>query len=338
MYDIAEGFGRNAAPRRAAVSFGVLLVLVLVYFFWFGPVDRRAKHEQFVVGVSATPADAIAKLNAGGFVRSSWAFNLALSLHGGASKIRSGGYDISKAMSAWEIAENLTRGPHTEWVVIPEGLRKEEIAEILTARLGWTDAQKEAWIAKDTAPDPAHTEGVYFPETYLIPKDESPENTAKRLRAEFETQFAPYAPEALKQNIKWDTLLKMASLLEREAAGKEDMPIVSAILWNRLASGMKLQVDATIQYARGKTEKGWWAPIGLTDRQIDSPYNTYLHAGLPPHPIANPGLEAIKAALAPAKTNCLYYIHDTSGMIHCTATYEEHQKNIEKYLRGSRKK
>ncbi len=95
---------------------------------------------------------------------------------------------------------------------------------------------------------------------------------------------------------------------------------------------MKLQVDSTIQYARGNTGKGWWAPITVADEKIDSPYNTYLYTGLPPHPIDNPGLDAINAVLNPAKTNCMYYLHDTSGNIHCSATYQGHLQNIQTYL------
>ena len=95
---------------------------------------------------------------------------------------------------------------------------------------------------------------------------------------------------------------------------------------------MKLEVDATLEYARGKTDKGWWSPIKIADKNIDSPYNTYRNTGLPPHPISNPGIEAIKAALFPEKTDCFFYLH-AQGQIHCAKTYEEHQKNIEKYLK-----
>ncbi len=325
---------REKFPRRIAVfAGGILILCAALYFLAFGARDRSAKPELFVVGLTAAPADAIARIKTQGFIRASWAFNLALSFSGGASKIRPGGYDLSRAMNAWEIARVLARGPRSEWVVIPEGLRKEQIADILAERLGWTDAEKESWITKDTVPDSAHAEGVYFPETYLIPKDDPPAAAAKRLRAQFEEKFAPYAPEALTQDIKWDTLLKMASIIQREAAGKDDMPLVSGILWNRLLVGMPLQADATLQYARGKTEKGWWAPVKSGDKKINSPYNTYLRAGLPPHPISNPGIEAITAALRPAKTKCLYYLHDHLETIHCAATYAEHERNIKQYLR-----
>jgi UPF0755 protein len=219
-----------------------------------------------------------------------------------------------------------------KWVVIPEGLRKEEIAELLAKTLDWPEADKNNWIKIYTAPDPDHTEGVYFPDTYLIPVSEAPTDVAKRLEARFEEKFNPLAKEAAKENIKWTTLLKLASIVQREAKGKEDMPMVAGILWNRLLKNMKLEVDATLQYARGDKGDGWWAPITVAEKQIDSPYNTYKNTGLPPHPISNPGLEALTAALRPASTTCLYYLHGKDGQIHCSDTFEGHKKNIEQFL------
>jgi UPF0755 protein len=133
--------------------------------------------------------------------------------------------------------------------------------------------------------------------------------------------------------VKWTTAIKIASLVQREAAGESDMPLIAGIIWNRLLQGMPLAIDATIQYAKGGTDDDYWTPLVKGDTKMDSLYNTYLHKGLPPTPIANPGLPAILAVLNPAKTDCLYYLHDSSGTIHCAATYAEHQKNIEKYLK-----
>lgn len=223
------------------------------------------------------------------------------------------------------------RAPSEVWVVIPPGLRKEEIAAILTDKLKWTSAQENDFLAAtDASPD--YFEGVYFPDSYLIPRNETPAGVEKRLVAHFEEEFAPDAKIAAAQNIKWTTVLKIASLIQREAAGTSDMPLISGIIWNRLDQNMKLQIDATVQYARGNTGAGWWAPITHADESIDSPYNTYLYAGLPPHPIANPGLDAINAVLNPATTTCLYYIHDSSRNIHCATTDAEQAANIKEYL------
>jgi UPF0755 protein len=182
--------------------------------------------------------------------------------------------------------------------------------------------------------NPDYFEGVYFPDTYLIPVAETPLQVAQRLQAQFQTEFAPYAAEALKDNIKWTTALTLASIIQREAATPADMALVSGILWNRLLASppMKLQVDSTVQYAIGNAQNGWWPTITPADEAIDSPYNTYLNSGLPPHPISDPGLDAINAALNPASTSCLYYISDASGTIICTTTYAGQQANIQEYL------
>jgi UPF0755 protein len=94
---------------------------------------------------------------------------------------------------------------------------------------------------------------------------------------------------------------------------------------------MKLQIDATVQYAKGNEEDGWWEQVNKGDTKIKSPYNTYLYTGLPPSAIDSPGLDALEAAYNPQKTNCLFYLHDKRGQIHCSKTYEEHKKNIEIY-------
>lgn len=329
------------------IIIGIILSVVIIfygiisYFIFFQKVDKDAKPEQFTLtgNASQSDSDEIAQLLKNkGYIKNITAFKVAfLGFSGLYSRcvdcISPGAYKISKSMSTYEIAKVLKNEAYMKWVTIPEGLRKEEIAEILAKSLNWTDAEKKDWINKYTNTNSDYFEGVYFPDTYLIPSTESPEDVAKRLRAKFEEKFAPYAKEAVAQNIKWTTVIKLASIIQREAAGKSDMPIVSGVLWNRLFKDMRLEVDSTLQYARGDKGKGFWAPITVADKQTDSPYNTYKNTGLPPHPISNPGIEAIKAVLYPASTTCMYFLHDTKGEIHCSDTYDGHLQNINKYLK-----
>jgi UPF0755 protein len=320
-------------PMAYFISAGAALLLVLFLAVNIFFVRHTSAAGQFNVPLSAGKADAIAKLKSEGVISAAWPVRLALFIKR-AKAIEPGGYQIPSApQTAWELAGVLSARPHLRWAVIPEGLRKEEIAAILEKNLDWTADQKAEFISKDTSPDYDHTEGVYFPETYLIPAGENPSDTAKRLRSKFEEEFAPYAAEALKQNIRWPTLLKVASLVQREAAGPADMPVIAGILWNRLLAKTALDIDATLQYIKGGESAGWWPKVSPADKSLDSLYNTYRRLGLPPHPIDNPGLQAIKAALYPEKTDCLYYLHDKSGVIHCSKTYAEHQANIEKYLK-----
>ena len=130
-----------------------------------------------------------------------------------------------------------------------------------------------------------------------------------------------------------DQALTIASLIEREAGGLSDMRSISGIIWNRLFIGMNLQVDATLQYAKANapTAKSWWPGVVPADRFRKSPYNTYLHKGLPPTPIANPSVASIVAALNPKNTSCLFYFHDAAKRFHCTDTYPEHVALLKKY-------
>jgi UPF0755 protein len=249
------------------------------------------------------------------------------------AEVAPGGYKISKEMDASQIAKILSAKPYMEWVVVPEGLRKEETADTLTYALGWDAVKKAQWISAYAQDLPEYTEGVYFPETYLIPVDENPVLVAKRFIDKFNEKFEPYLTQFNAQNIKWTTGLTLASIVQREAANAADMPLIARILWNRLEQEMPLNVDATLQYVRGDEGNGWWAPIAVADKKIKSPYNTYLNKGLPPYPICNPGLAAIKAVLSPVESGCLYYLHDSGHITHCAITYEEHLANIETYLK-----
>lgn len=315
-----------------SVSGIILLTLIAVGIFaynsLFGAPQSGAEAERFIVPLGAV--DTFQKLHDEGFIKSGWGFQYAFKQN----EIQPGGYKISKSMNAWEMAKALTQEPYMKWVIIPEGLRKEQIADLLAKELGWTDQLKADWINKYTAMKYDETEGVYFPDTYLLPKDEIGLQIADRLRAKFNEKFQPYADKFVKENVKWTTAIKVASLVQREAANKADMPLIAGIVWNRLLNDppMKLEIDATVQYALGESGN-WWPKIKLADYKTDSPYNTYTNKGLPPHPICNPGLDAINAVLNPTKTDCLYYLHDLNGQTHCAKTYEEHKLNIEKYLK-----
>lgn len=217
--------------------------------------------------------------------------------------------------------------PYMRIVRVQEGLRKEEIAKVMADKLDWTDKEKEAFLNN------VNVEGHYFPKTYLIYKDADPAAVTDTMVSEFSKQVSKIKKPISKQLINEDTALKIASMIQREAGGKSDMNLISGIIWNRIFKGMKLQIDATLQYAKGSEEEGWWGQVVSADKKIDSSYNTYIYTGLPPGAIANPGLAAISAAYNPKKTDCLFYLHDEKRQIHCAKTYEEHKKNIEIYLK-----
>ena len=189
------------------------------------------------------------------------AFKMVLYLKGKHNGIAPGGYNVSKNMSAWQIAGKLTASPDMKWVVIPEGWRKEQIGELMAKTFSWNDDELNKWDLVYTKMRIDYIEGTYFPDTYLIPVNESGLDMANRMTRHFDEKFAPYISQFAQQNIKWTTGLKLASIIQREAGGKDDMSLIAGILWNRLNQDMNLEIDATVQYARGKTDAGWWSTV-----------------------------------------------------------------------------
>ncbi|MEK7169473.1 MAG: endolytic transglycosylase MltG [Patescibacteria group bacterium] len=310
-----------------------IVVIGGLYYLFFSAPGGNSEPERFVVPLNATRSQTIKSLSDQRFIKTSLGVNIALLTRGKFGTIAPGGYKISKNQNAFQTAGILTKEPYMKWAVIPEGERKEQIANQLSKILGWNNETKNEFLNGYMKIGQDYKEGVYFPDTYLLPKDETGEEIALRFIAHFQNKFGPLYPQFTKDNVRWPTAIKIASLIEREAGKNEEMPLVAGIIWNRLLQGMPLAIDATIQYAKGNAENGWWTPLVKGDTKLDSLYNTYFYKGLPPTPISNPGLPAIEAVLKPEKTSCLYYLHDNDGIIHCSKTYAEHQANIEKYLK-----
>ncbi|KKP69215.1 MAG: hypothetical protein UR66_C0001G0097 [Candidatus Moranbacteria bacterium GW2011_GWE1_35_17] len=324
--------------NKIIIAIGIFIIFIaaslgVAWYLFFSAPQRDVTEDVFIVNKRQTKEQTLDKLKSQGFIRNKKVFKFILDVKSKDKEVEAGGYRISKNMNVWKVARKIYSATDMKWVTIPEGYRKEQIGEILAETLGWNNEELEKWNTVYTKMNADYLEGTYFPDTYLIPVNESGLDIAKRMTRRFDEQFAPYIGQFANQNILWTTGLKLASIIQREAGGKSDMPLIAGIMWNRLNQGMNLEIDATIQYARGKAENGWWAPIKSEDIiNIDSPYNTYKYKGLPPHPIANPGLDAIQAVLHPEETECLFYLHDGNRQIHCAKTYEEHKLNIEKYL------
>jgi UPF0755 protein len=224
-----------------------------------------------------------------------------------------------------EITQKLTHGGVCDVTAkIIEGQRAAEIAEILKKSVPTYDF---SWIAILVV-----NEGYLFPDTYRIPIDANIEGIITQMRDNFDSKYAEINTNNSK--LTKSQIVTLASLIEREAITNEERPIIAGILMNRLNAGIPLQVDATIQYVKGKnlsTDK-WWEPVTLAEyKSVVSDYNTYLHTGLPPGPISNPGFESLRAAASPADTDYLYYIHDKTGQIRYAKTLQQHNANIQRY-------
>lgn len=311
----------------------LVVIAILNFADPFSATEALTDKEFYIVRDDSAEREIALDLKDLGIIKSTWAFRLALD-----KSVKPGGYYLSGDMNILEITRTLENQPELIRLTIPEGWRKEQTAELLAEELNWSLEEKQRWLTEDTEAAPEEREGVYFPDTYLIPRDEPPSRTSRRLRNRFNEILQPYMGSALQKNIQWTTLVTLASIIEREASGEGDRSLISGILWNRLERGMKLDTDCTVQYIRDtlQNDNRWWEPLDPRDKQIDSLFNTYKYKGLPPSPINSPGRAALEAALNPAVTDFLYYLHDDRGVIHCARTYEEHLDNIQRHLRNDR--
>ena len=268
-------------------------------------------------------ADRLFKQN---LIRSPLAFFLLVRLGNFDNKIQAGDFQLKPSMDLFTLTNTLTHGITDTWITIPEGWRNEEIALKLS---------KELNIPEKEFLKEAH-EGYMFPDTYLVPKEATSQAVANIFFDNFHKKVSPEVKEKIKQKgFTLDEVLSIASLVEREAKFPKDRPLVASVILNRLKEGMKLDIDATIQYALGyqPNDKSWWKKeLTIEDLEINSSHNTYKNAGLPPSPIANPGLLAIIAVIDAPKTEYFYYISDKQGKNHFAKTIEEHNINISKYL------
>jgi UPF0755 protein len=318
--------------KKLRIFFFLLSLVVLAFSMFFQegslPVDRKNQGIEIFSVRKGEGLNAIVKnLSKQNLIRNKIVFYLIVKRLGIEKNMQAGDFRLSKSMSAEEIAQSLTHGTSDVWVTIIEGLRKEEIAQILTENF---KIPSVPFIEQAR-------EGYLFPDTYLIPKDATIEKILSIFTMNFEKKYS----SELRNKIKALELteregLILASLVEKEAKFPEDKRKVAGILYKRFKTDWMMQIDATIQYALRyqKKEKTWWKKdLTIDDIDVDSTYNTYKYKGLPPAPICNPGLDSLIAvANADVHTKYWYYISDNKGNMHYAATLEEHNENIRKYL------
>lgn len=303
-------------------------------FIIFGPVGKSGEFKTFVVPRDTKEFIIENELYKQKLIKNPKTFRFLLNTNALGKEIKPGGYLLSNDMNMFKILAKITGKPDLVWFKLSYCPRKEQVGEYLAETLNWNSDQVNEWNDLYKNDKPEYFEGVYYPDTYLIPVSESPAQVAQRLINRFEEKFAPLSDKFISENIKWTTGLKIASLIAREAGGEDDIKLISGIIWNRLNTGMRLQIDATMQYTLGKKADGsWWGPVSISEKLNESAYNTYLHEGLPPTPICSPSIEYIEAALDPEETDCLFYLHGKDRQIHCAKTYKEHLENIENYLK-----
>lgn len=217
-------------------------------------------------------------------------------------------------------------------LVIESGERKEQVAAHFAKILGWTKEQKAEFLKGIESAEPVLTDGKFFPGSYTVARKASPDVVIPLITNRFKDEVLSRYGSDVADVVPLNEALTIASLLEREAYDFEDMRLIAGVIWNRLFIDMNLQIDATLQYAKGsEPSEPWWPRVVPSDKYIASVYNTYKNAGLPPAPIANPSLDSILAALNPRKTDCMYYFHDRHAEFHCSKTYAEHVTSLKQY-------
>ncbi|MBI4090219.1 MAG: endolytic transglycosylase MltG [Candidatus Kerfeldbacteria bacterium] len=342
---------RRLAALRATLSFVVPVVIVGAAAAWFfvqlQPVDRTRTETVTLTVEAGAGLQAIAKqLKQAGLIRNPLAFQIAVGLAGLSKDLQAGMFEVSPASSATAIARQLAgaTGPREVTVTMIEGWTSRQIAELLQAKaIGSAEAFVAAAQTTDSRtilpddrfdflagrPATASLEGYLFPDTYRFFPDATPAEVVKKMLTNFEAKVVVGLGDDLAaSNRTLFDVIRLASIVEREVRTDRDRRLAADIFWRRLAAGIALQSDATVNYVTGKSA----LQPTIADTEVDSPYNTYRNRGLPPGPIGNPGLSSIQAVLRPEANGNFYFLTDASGTVYYAKTFEEHVANKQRYL------
>ncbi len=332
--------------RRALFDTSVaILVMVAVVVtasaLWF----RNAVYADRALPLAATTVviprgtnfgDTVGILRRSGILAHPLAFRILARMRKDEAAVKAGEFVFGEHQTSDQILRKLIDGEQqvAVWVTIPEGFTAREVAQTLAERkLGDATAYTNTFLTERLNFDGQRTpslEGYLFPSTYLLPVDLTPPMAAKLLTDQFRKELPPDAggrAQALGRTLP--EIVTIASLVEREAKADDERALMAGVYYNRLRLGMPLEVDATIEYVFPEHH----AIITKHDLSLNTPYNTYLHAGLPPTPIANPGKASLDAAFNPRPSDYLYYVSKGDGHSAFAKTLSEHTANVDRYLK-----
>ena len=328
----------------------ILLLLVILAaatiaagYYWFeGKLDQESaagREELFVVPPGASIQEVARLLEEAGVIESALLFRIHMKFRQGDASVKAGEYRFIPPVTIRRTAERLIEGRvFYHRITVPEGLDWRETAAALS---GHDFGGEEEYLALVSVPDlvsafdpkAENLEGYLFPETYSVTRGTTPSEIVRLMVSRFkESWTGEFEKRAGELDMSMREIITLASLIEKETARPEERPLVSAVFHNRLRLGMKLGCDPTVIYAV-KRVKPWDGIIHRSDLDLDSPYNTYLYPGLPPGPIASPGLESIRAALYPAESEFLYFVSRNDGSHIFSSTYADHSRAVDRYQR-----
>jgi UPF0755 protein len=307
------------------------------------PALPEGDPKPFAIALGEPTISVIQRLESQGLITNADAFRRYLQYTGIDTRLQAGEFTLDPGMSALEIAQALQDStPETVSFTILAGWRLEEVAEALKYTGLYISAEDFISTAQNTVPDfpsivapppNASLEGFLFPGTYELPRDLNAQKLLNLFLQQFDAQVTQELRKAFeRQGLTLFEAVTLASIAQREAIVSDELPAITGVYLNRLRAGMKLEADPTVQYAVGynAAQQTWWTnPLSFQDLAIDSDYNTYVYPGLPPGPIANPGMAALQAVAYP-EDSAYYFFRarcDGSGLHLFAVTYEEHLKN-----------
>lgn len=321
------GYRAAALWERFVVQFVLsALVVLALYFALVAPPAGFPQGAYVAVEEGTTLSQVAADFKHRGLVGSSLLLVGTARVLGSDRRVPAGVYYFPRPQNLVLIAERLVSGDFETTpvkITVPEGNTVADIARLLVEKM--PNFNLRVFLSATQG-----KEGYLFPDTYFFMPGDTTASILSVFNNGFQSHIAKAQPQIDDFGKPLPEVITMASMLEKEAADTASRRIIAGILWRRIALNMPLQVDAVFPYILDKSA------LDLTsdDLKVDSPYNTYTNKGLPPGPIANPGLDSILAAVTPTKTNYLYYLSDKNGDFHYAATYAQHLANIKKYLGG----
>lgn len=310
--------------RTLALSIAVLLASAgLIGAVWWNHGGQDEIPVIIPSGLTATETAQLLKSH--DVIRSVRVFKIVVQLMGKDRSLKPGTYVLRRFMSAPSAIRLIHRGSvENVKVVIPEGFMAKQIADRLEAA-GVTDSVKfMVYIRRN------NLEGFLFPTTYFFSKGLPAKSVARYMHAEFDKRIDPIFDSVSQDRFTLKQAVTLAAIVQRETAVIEEMPKIAAVYLNRLTKRMRLEADPTVQYAMGMNTGKWFKGLRYKHLNNRSKYNTYLYRGLPPGPICSPGSDAVRAVLAPAKVDFIYFVADNTGRHHFSRTLKEHQRASKK--------
>ena len=321
--DLSTRWREHANRRTILIAIVVGLSATFAYVQYIQPPEDFPI-DRLVSVPEGTLSEVARTLEENGVIRSAAAFKFFVVAFGHERSARAGDYIFKEPRDVIRVARSISRGAfglEPERIRIPEGATTREMTIIFRSRL-------ERFNEINFLPQAQAMEGYLFPDTYFFLPNATEDTVLQAMRQNFDQRIVEIMPDIEASGRTLDDIITMASIIEREARISKDRRMISGVLWNRIARGMLLQVDAAFLYTLGKST----FQLTLKDLASDNPYNTYKYKGLPPGPIGSPSMDSILAALHPTKNNYLFYLADNSGVTHYSKTYQEHLQKKRMYL------